>query len=60
MMNRNSGWPWLLAELAGEHHLTVQEWNSCSPKAGWSLRLEIKKPKDTEIAKQLAAIKLAH
>ncbi len=111
-------WDKLLDELADEHNLTVQEWNSYSPKAGWSLRLklkdrnivylaprtgcflasfvlgdkaaraahksglpqsvikiineakryaegtgvriEMKKPKDIEIAKQLAAIKLAH
>jgi hypothetical protein len=32
----------LLAELAGQHKLTVQEWNSYSPKAGWSLRLKNK------------------
>jgi len=111
-------WDQLLAELADEHNLTVQEWNSYSPKAGWSLRLkrkgrnivylapcagcfraafilgdkavatarrgrlpqrlvkildaaprypegtgvrlEIKKPKDIEMVKQLAAIKLAY
>jgi hypothetical protein len=111
-------WDRLLAGLADEHNLTVQEWNSYSPKAGWSLRLklkernivyltpcqgcfrvsfvlgdkavaaarqsnlpagviktineakryaegtgirlEMKKPKDIEIVKQLATIKLAH
>jgi hypothetical protein len=111
-------WDQLLAGLADERNLTVQEWNSYSRKAGWSLRLklkdrnilyltpcrgsffvsfalgdkaveaarqsrlppsviktineakryaegtgiriEMKKPKDIEIAKQLAAIKLAH
>ena len=111
-------WDQLLAGLADEHNLTVQEWNSYSRKAGWSLRLkhkdrnilylspcegcffvsfalgdkavqaarqsglpqnvikiinearryaegtgiriEMKKPKDIEIAKKLAAIKLAH
>jgi hypothetical protein len=111
-------WDKLLGELADEHNLTVQEWNSYSPKAGWSLRLklkdrnivylaprtgcfltsfvlgdkavaaarqsglpqsviktineakryaegtavriEMKKPKDIETIKQLAAIKLAH
>jgi hypothetical protein len=111
-------WDRLLAGLADEHNLTVQEWNSYSPKAGWALRLklkgrnilylipcqkcffvsfalgdkaveaarrsdlpagvikiineakrygegtgvrlEIKKPKDIEVVKQLAAIKLAH
>jgi hypothetical protein len=111
-------WDQLLAGLADEHNLTVQEWNSYSRKAGWSLRLklkdrnilyltpcrgsffvsfalgdkaveaarqsrlpqsviktinearryaegtgirmEMKKPKDIEIVKQLAAIKLAH
>jgi len=111
-------WNQLLARLADEHNLTVQEWNSYSRKAGWSLRLkhkdrnilyltpcegcffvsfalgdkavqaarqsglppgviktinearryaegtgvriEMKKPKDVELVKQLAAIKLAH
>jgi hypothetical protein len=111
-------WDQLLAGLADELNLTIQEWNSYSRKAGWSLRLklkernilyltprqgcffvsfalgdkavqaarqsvlppsvikiindakryaegtgvrmEMKKPKDIEIAKQLAAIKLAH
>ena len=28
--------------MADEHKLTVQEWNSYSPKAGWSLRLKRK------------------
>jgi hypothetical protein len=113
-----STWDRLLAGLADEHNLTVQEWNSYSPKAGWALRLKLKdrnilyltpcqkcffvsfalgdkavtaarqsnlppgvikiineakryaegtavrleigKPKDIEIVKQLAAIKLAH
>ena len=111
-------WDQLLTGLADEHNLTVQEWNSYSRKAGWSLRLklkdrnilyltpcqgcffvsfalgdkavqaarqsglpqsvikiidearryaegtgiriEMKKPRDIKIAKQLAAIKLAH
>jgi len=111
-------WDQLLAGLADDHNLTVQEWNSYSRKAGWSLRLklkdrnilyltpcqgcffvsfalgdkavqaarqsglpqsvikiidearryaegtgiriEMKKPRDIKIAKQLAAIKLAH
>ena len=111
-------WDQLLAGLADEHNLTVQEWNSYSRKAGWSMRLkrkdrnilyfspcegcffvsfvlgdkaveaarqsrlprsviktineakryaegtgvriEMKKPKDIEIVKQLTAIKLAH
>jgi len=111
-------WDQLLAGLADEHNLIVQEWNSYSRKAGWSLRLklkdrnilylspcegcfsvsfalgdkavqaarqsglpqsvikminearryaegtgiriEMKKPKDIDIVKQLAAIKLAH
>lgn len=35
-------WNQLLAGLATEHKLTVQEWNSSSPKAGWSLRLKHK------------------
>ena len=111
-------WDQLLAGLADEHNLTVQEWNSYSRKAGWSLRIkskernilylspcegcfrasfalgdkavqvarqsglppsaikiineakryaegtavriEMKKPKDVEIAKKLASIKLAN
>ena len=35
-------WDQLLAGLAAEHKLTVQEWNSYSPKAGWSLQLKRK------------------
>jgi hypothetical protein len=35
-------WDRLLAGLAVEHKLTAQEWNSYSPKAGWSLRLKRK------------------
>ena len=33
-------WDQLLAGLAAQHNLVVQEWNSYSPKAGWSLRLK--------------------
>ncbi len=32
-------WDQLLAELANEFDLMTTEWNSYSPKAGWSLRL---------------------
>ena len=111
-------WDQLVADLAEQYDVTVQEWNSYSRKAGWSLRLkhkdrnilyltpcrgsffvsfalgdkaveaarqsrlprseiktineakryaegtgvriEMKKPKDIEIVKQLTAIKLAH
>jgi hypothetical protein len=35
-------WDQLLAGLAGEYDLTVQEWNSYSLKAGWALRLKCK------------------
>jgi Protein of unknown function (DUF3788) len=35
-------WDRLLARLAEDHKLTVREWNSYSPKAGWSLRLKCK------------------
>ena len=35
-------WDQSLAGLADEHNLTVQEWNSYSRKAGWSLRLKHK------------------
>jgi hypothetical protein len=33
-------WDRLLGRLAEEHGLEVREWNSYSPKAGWSLRLK--------------------
>jgi Protein of unknown function (DUF3788) len=36
-------WDRLLGRLAAEHKLTVPEWNSYSPKAGWSLRLKSKR-----------------
>ena len=35
-------WDQLLADLARECEANVQEWNSYSPKAGWSLRLKRK------------------
>ena len=35
-------WNQLLSDLADEYNLTVQEWNSYSRKAGWSLRLKHK------------------
>ena len=36
-------WDQLVSELAKEHEVTEQEWNSYSKKAGWSLRLKRKK-----------------
>lgn len=33
-------WDQLLTGLAAEYQLTDHEWNSYSPKAGWSLRLK--------------------
>lgn len=33
-------WDGLIADLAALHGVTVQEWKSDSPKAGWSLRLK--------------------
>jgi len=36
-------WDELLARLSAECGLSVREWNSYSPKAGWALRLKVKK-----------------
>ena len=36
-------WDQLLASLRDEYNLVTQEWNSYSGKAGWSLRLKLKK-----------------
>jgi hypothetical protein len=36
-------WDLLLARLAAECGIVVREWNSYSPKAGWALRLKVKK-----------------
>lgn len=36
-------WDQLLARLAAELNLVVEEWNSYSPKYGWALRLKMKK-----------------
>lgn len=36
-------WDQLLDELADEYNIVDQEWNSYSHKAGWSLRLKLKK-----------------
>ena len=33
-------WDGLIADLAAEHDVPIQEWNCYSPKAGWSLRLK--------------------
>ena len=33
-------WDRLVDDLAKEYGITIQEWNSYSPKAGWSLRLK--------------------
>jgi hypothetical protein len=33
-------WDRLLASLAERHNIVTREWNSYSPKAGWSLRLK--------------------
>jgi hypothetical protein len=33
-------WDALLADLSAQHDVVVQEWNSYSVKAGWSLRLK--------------------
>lgn len=33
-------WDQLLTELANEHGVDLQEWNSYSPKAGWALRVK--------------------
>jgi hypothetical protein len=38
-----SVWDRLVKDLAEESGVDVQEWNSYSPKAGWSLRLKRKK-----------------
>ena len=36
-------WDTLVADLAEENGVDVQEWNSYSPKAGWAIRLKRKK-----------------
>jgi hypothetical protein len=33
-------WDGLIADLAAQHGVSIQEWNSYSVKAGWSLRLK--------------------
>ena len=33
-------WDQLITDLAVEHGVTIHEWRSYSPKAGWSLRLK--------------------
>lgn len=33
-------WDGLLADLAAQHDVAIQEWKCYSPKAGWSLRLK--------------------
>jgi len=36
-------WDGLIADLAAQQEVTIQEWSSYSIKAGWSLRLKKKK-----------------
>jgi hypothetical protein len=36
-------WDTLIADLARDHHIEPEDWNSYSPKAGWSLPLRFKK-----------------
>jgi hypothetical protein len=36
-------WDQLIGRLAAECNIGVAEWNTYSPKAGWSLRLKVKK-----------------
>ncbi len=36
-------WDQLIARLEADCNITVAEWNSYSPKYGWSLRLKVKK-----------------
>ncbi len=33
-------WDRLIADLAAQHEVSIQEWSSYSPKAGWALRLK--------------------
>jgi len=33
-------WDQLIADMADQHDVAIQEWNCYSPKAGWSLRLK--------------------
>jgi len=33
-------WDGLIAEMAGRHQITVQEWRCYSAKSGWALRLK--------------------
>lgn len=39
----NGIWNRLVESMAEEYGVNVQEWNSFSPKYGWSLRLRLKK-----------------
>jgi hypothetical protein len=36
-------WDELVAAMAAQHGVTEQEWNSYSPKAGWSMRFKQRK-----------------
>jgi hypothetical protein len=38
-----SCWDALVADMAAQHDVAIQEWKSYSPKAGWALRLLRKK-----------------
>jgi hypothetical protein len=52
-------WDQLLADLAREFGVDVQEWNSYSPKAGWSLRVKRKARTIVWIAPCLGCFRVA-
>ena len=52
-------WDQLLADLAQECGANVQEWNSYSPKAGWSLRVKRKKRTIVWLAPCLGCFRVA-
>ena len=52
-------WDQLLADLTRECEVNVQEWNSYSPKAGWSLRVKRKSRTIVWIAPCLGCFRVA-
>lgn len=52
-------WDQLVSELADELGADIQEWNSYSPKAGWSLRVKQKKRMIVWLAPCLGCFRVA-
>jgi|SRR5271157_35336 len=54
-----AAWDRLIGRLAADCNLAVAEWNSYSPKYGWSLRLKVKKRNIVYLVPRLGGFSVA-